>query len=556
MRAGPVLAVRSGLVTSRSRSAAEVNELPVRGISEVMRRLPASVLAVTAVLTLAVPLGLPGGSAAPAEASEPMPVPTAGVKDYHHLAAQVFGAVAVGMPNPRTVQIQHFDAATQGWDAPSVLYRARGRVTCGAIEGRATSPTGPGVALLVACDTPYYEDQAPVHSVALVSRDGRSWSHTRLPGEAYRAPAISPSATYAAWLTGGTGEYVEWSATTGFARPAHTTYSYDSGGETPVVDDTGTVTVIGAETRGRRGGGTCVIGIHARDLAGATTHVQVPDTDPGCTEGAFENVDALTVLGGGFERAAQFTLARAAVGAPWAVTRAAPVDAPGLVQYGYGRNRITTYFLYSAGSDSPIVALGSPDRHSILVQVFDGETQTWGPQTQVYATARRCRDAYLDLPTTAVLYVAELRCGRSHVVLVSPDATTWTVRDVGRRPWMVASGGVALPGATSTTVVGTDAVREFAVTTDGPCEVVQAGRPGELVRLHSRRHGWPAKVQVSTGGAFRTVSGVHQVSGPCRHVTVFEGRLSFSGPHRTREGYLVLVGGTWRFRYLAGSSGD
>ena len=526
-----------------------------------MRRLPACVLALP--LALAVSPGLLPGAPATARESGALPVPAraavsipmTGVKDYRHVAAQLVGTVAVGMPNPRTVQVQHFDPSTQSWDRPSLLYRTRGRVTCGAIEGRAaspTGPTGPGVALLVACDRPYYEDQAPAHSVALVSRDGHSWSRSRLPGEAYRAPAISPSGAYAAWLTGGTGEYVEWSATTGFARPARTTYTFDSGGETPVVDDSGTVTVIGAETTGRRGGGSCVIGIHTRDLAGATTHVQVPDTDPGCTESAFENVDALTVLGGGFERATQFTLARAAAGAPWAVTKVAPVEAPGLVQYGYTRARITTYFLYAAGPGTPIVAIGSPDRHSIVVQVFDDATQTWGPQTPVYATGRRCGDAYLDLPATPAVYVAELRCGRSHVVLVSPDATTWTVRDVGRRYWTVAQGGVALPGTAGTTVVAADAVREFPVTTGGPCDVVRAGRPGELVRLHGSRDGWPAKVQVSTGGAFRTVSRARRFTEPCRRVIVFQDRLSLEGPHHSREGQLVLRGDTWRFVYLHG----
>ncbi len=183
-----------------------------------------------------------------------------------------------------------------------------GRVTCGAIDGRATSPTGPGVALLLECDTPYYEDQAPAHSVGLVSPDGRTWSRTRLPGEAYRAPAISPRARYAAWLAGGTGQYVEWSAGTGFAKPARTSYRYDSGGETLVVDDTGTVTVIGPEhdrglrLRGRRP--------HPRP-GRREVRTRPSPVDPGCTEGAFENVDALTVLGGGNERATQFTLARA-----------------------------------------------------------------------------------------------------------------------------------------------------------------------------------------------------------------------------------------------------
>jgi hypothetical protein len=388
-----------------------------------------------------------------------------------------------------------------------------------------------------------------VHSIALVSQDGRTWSRETLPGEAYRAPAVAPSGSYAAWLAGGTGDYVEWSAAGGFLAPAGTSYTYDGGGETPVVDDTGTVTVIGPEPARRHGEG-CVIGIHSRDLSGATGYTRVTDPDPGCPEGSFENVDALTVLGGGSERATQFTLSRAAVGAPWAITAPAPSDSPGLVAYGYAARRITTYFLYSSTPGSPIVAIGSPDRHRIFLQVFDETTRTWGARAQVYAATRRCQDAFLDLPATPALYVAELRCGRSHVVLASPDAKTWTVRDVGRRPWTVSSGGVALPGAHGTTVVGTDAVREFPVTTGGPCDVVQAGRPGELVRLHG--HGWPGKVQVSTGGRFHTVSRAPRAGEPCRRVIVFQDRLDLEGRHRTREGRFVLSGDTWGFRYLHG----
>jgi hypothetical protein len=500
-----------------------------------MRRV--SVL--VSVLALLAPVLLLDGS----------PATAAGLATYRFLPAQVFGPVAIGMSDPRTVRVQHLDPATGEWDAPSTLVHTRGRVTCGAIDGRASAG---GVAVLVECDTPYYEDQAPVRSIALVSRDGRSWSRTTLPGEAYRAPAVSPSGTYAVWLVGGTGEYVEWSATTGFAKPVQTNYRFDSGGETPVVDDTGTVTVVGAETTGRHGGGDCVIGIHTRDLGGATTHSRVATTDPGCTEGAFDNVDALTVLGGGYERATQFTLARASVGAPWAVTKAAPVDAPGLVDHGYSRKRIATHFLYSAVPGSPIVATGSPDRHRVLHQVFDEATQTWRPPTLVHEDRRRCADSYVDLPDPQPLYLEDLRCGRAHVVLASADATGWTIRDVGRRPWTFADGRVALPGPGGTTVVGEDGVREFPVTTDGPCDVVRAGRPGELVRLHGGRDRWPSKVQVSTGGAFVTVSTAKRFDEPCRRVFVFPDVLDLNGPRHARDGEFLLRGGTWTFRYLKG----
>ncbi len=499
-----------------------------------MRRL----LLLVASLALVASTLLLGGSPARAQ----------GLASYSFVPVQVFGTVAVGMPDERTVRVQHLDPATGQWDAPSDLVRTRARVTCGAVEGQASAG---GVALLVECDRPYYEDQAPAHSIALVSRDGRSWSRATLPGEAYRPPAVSPAGTYAAWSVGLTGTYVEWSATSGFSRPARTTYRYDSGGETQVVDDSGTVTVIGAEPRGR----ACVIGIHTRDLAGSTTHTQVAGTDPGCTEGAFENVDALTVLGGGYERALQFTLSRPSAGAAWTVTRPAPRDVPGLVVYGYSRQRITTHFLYSSTPGSPIVATGSPDRHRVLHQVFDPVSQTWGPPVLVHQDRRRCADSYVDQPEGQALFLEDLRCGRAHVVLASADGQGWTVRDVGRRPWTATADGAALPGPRSTTVVRTDGVREFPVTTDGPCDVVQAGRAGELVRLHGPRGAWPSKVQVSTGAGFRTVSRAKRFDEPCRVVIVFPDGVDLNGPRHARDGRLVLRGGTWTFRYARGFLG-
>ncbi len=467
------------------------------------------------------------------------------VASYRFLPARVFGAVAVGMPDPRTVQVQHLDPATGSYDVPTTIYHARGRVTCGAIEGRASSPTGPGVVLLLECDKPYYDDQAPAHSVAVVSRDGRSWSHRTLPGEAFRAPAISPSATYAAWLTGANGEYVEWSAAAGFGTPQQSSYHYDQGLETPVVDDTGTVTVIGPEASA----GKCVVGIHSRALSGALTHATLP-MDPGCTEGDFENVDALSVLGGGTERATQFTVARSAVGAPWALTRVAPADAPGLVRWGYNPKRIQTHFLYSTRPGSTIVAVGSEDRHHVMVQVFDGTSWSWGPQTGLYGASRRCDEGYFDLAPSA-LYVDVLKCGIGYVALVSADGAGWTVRDIHRNPFSVSDLGAALPGRRGTTVVRSDgAVQEFPVTTGSPCDVVAAGRPGEVVRLHGRPGGWPTKVQVSTGGRFHTVSHAPRVDDACRGALVYPTYVSLDGRHTSRVGQLVLRGSTWRFVYL------
>ena len=495
-----------------------------------MRRLSVPALVLTA---LSPALLLLGGSPAQAQ----------GLEHYRHLETQVFGTVAVGMPDPRTVSIQHLDAATGQWDAPSTLVRTRGRVTCGEIDGRASAG---GFALLVECDAPYYDDQAPVESIALASRDGRSWSRTTLPGEAYRAPAVSPGGGFAAWPIGGQGEYVEWSAATGFAAPAGTTYRSDSGAATVVVDDAGTVSVLGPEP----GGGGCVVGVHTRDLSGARTRTVVAGLDPGCTEASLENVDALTVTGGQ-DRATRYTIARSAVGAPWQLTRVAPADAPGLVTVRHPRRGIANHYLETTDPAQPLVTVSSADRHRIYAQRYDEATQTWTPQVLVHTSAKACRLGFDVSEAGRSLYVDELLCRGRSTVLVSADAVSWTVGKVGRRPWSATSTAVALPGAHATQVVSSQGVTQFPVAIDGPCDVAVPGRPGELVRLHGG-HGWPTKVQVSTGGAFVTVSTTSRLRDTCRRVVVqswgatpllvLQGRRDHIAQLRLRDG-------TWELAY-------
>ena len=77
-----------------------------------MRRVS---VAMSVLALLAPALLLLGGSPAAAQ----------GIASYRFLPAQVFGAVAIGMPDPRTVSIQHLDAATGQWDAPATLVHTR-----------------------------------------------------------------------------------------------------------------------------------------------------------------------------------------------------------------------------------------------------------------------------------------------------------------------------------------------------------------------------------------------------------------------------------------------
>ena len=461
---------------------------------------------------------------------------------YRYVEAELFtapglGSVAVGMPNAHTMKVQHLDPATGTWDSPTVLYHKR-RVTCGQIEGRASAG---GVAFLLACTG---------YNVAFVSRDLHGWSRTRLLG-VHAAPAISPSGSYAAWLAGGTGGYVEWSAQAGFLPASATTYDYELGGKTLVVDDAGTVSVLGPEPRG----GECVVGVHTRDLAGAATHSVVEGLDPGCVGGVLENVDALTVTGGNVleSRADRYTLARSTVGTPWALTRIRPSEAPGLVAYESSNNLIGTVYLETVHADRPLIAIGSPDRHRILTQVYDDVAQTWGPQTEVFTSGRRCSPG--TDTTHRELYVFELRCGRRTTVLVSADGRTWTVGKVGRRPWTLVGDQVALPDATGTTVVSDRGTTRFPGTT-GRCGVAYPGRPGTLVRLYAAPGAaWPTKVQLSTGGPFRTVSKAPRLDDRCLGVSVVNTEspptVVISGDRRDHEVRFRMRQGTWTLAYAA-----
>ena len=507
-----------------------MNQYLRRGINAYMRGISIGLSLLTAAATAAVvTLGSPAvGSNAPAH--------------YRYVGAKVFtapglGSVAVGAPNPRTVKIQHLDPATGTWDAPTVLYRTR-RATCGVVQGRGSAG---GVALLLECTG---------YAVAFVSRDLHAWSTTRLFG-VDAAPAISPSGAYAAWLANGTGQYVEWSAQGGFAPGVATTYDYEIGNETLVVDDAGTVSVLGPEPRGQ----DCVVGIHTRDPAGVLTHSVVEGVDPGCLGGLLENVDALTVTGGRVlgSRADRFTLARSTVGAAWTLTRIRPREAPGLVAYESSKNLIPTVYLQTVHADRPLVAIGSPDRRRILTQVYDEAAQAWGPQTQVFTSRRACSSG----PDTIYreLYVLDLHCGRKTAVLVSADGRTWTVGKVGRRPWTLVGDQVALPDATGTTVVSDRGTTRFPVTT-GRCSVVYPGRPGTLVRLYTAPgEAWPTKVQLSTGGPFRTVSKAPRLRDRCLGVTVVNTEnpptVVIRGDRRDHDVRFRMRHGTWTLAYAA-----
>ena len=96
--------------------------------------------------------------------------------------------------------------------------------------------------------------------------------------------------------------------------------------------------------------------------------------------------------------------------------------------YGYSGRRIPTHFLYSTTPGSPVVAIGSTDRHRVVVQVFDEVTRTWGAPAQVLRSRAACEAGHTEPRPLRRRYVDVIRCGRRLVTVVSRDGVTGKVR--------------------------------------------------------------------------------------------------------------------------------
>lgn len=487
----------------------------------------------------------------PAPAGAPSKAPTVGPTSYDadtapasygYLRARVFrapglGTIAVGAPDPRRVMVQERDDASGTWSAPRLLFRGEDGVTCGDISGRASAG---GVALLLECDTPYYDDQAPAASVALVTQDLRTWSRHELPGEAYRAPAISPDGTQAVWLAGGIGDFVQWGAGTGFSTLRSTTYDYDGGGgSTAVVTDDGTVGVLGPEN----GDDSCVVGVHERSPEGRLSAYQVQGVDPGCTEGDLQNRSALEVVGGGSERADRFSLTRPDAASRWQLGSIAPASAPGLVDYRGGPRRvIATSFSDVPGQ--PLVAYGSPDRSRVFTQRYDESAQEWGARTQVYDHGfPACAAEGTFGQRRSAVHAIALHCYRARrqggdypastpgyqtappfqiQALLSVDGVDWRTVDLAGSPLGRSADRrlVAAPGLRSTTIASPAGIAVLPVTAPARCGFVHPIGPERLLRLHgSAGSGWPRVLQRFDGEGWRTIQRVHMPrTGACTRI--------------------------------------
>ncbi len=381
----------------------------------------------------------------------------------------------------RAVVSRRRDAATGTW-GPRLDVLRRKNLFCGEVEGRTANGA---VAVLAQCDRyGYSEDQAPVASRALWSPDGVSWSSYTLPGEGYEEPGISPDGLNAVWPLH--QAYVTRTAA-GFA-----THEIASEGQEYTV----TATITDAEQVSFLYGGSLdgeQCGIVALTRTGdATPTRQQLALDDACSDSFFANADADTTLFGWTGDPGQVAvISRPDATSPWAVTRRAPQDAPGLVIPD--RGGLDVQFFTAPGV--PLVALGSRTGRRVRAQVYDPVAQVWGAATTVVTSPTTCHWGGWYDETLGVL-VAVLDCEGGNVALTTRDGRVWQALRMGDRPLGLSPDGqyVAVPGPTSTHVIS----RELGVVTlptgsTGRCDVALPDGPRAAVRLvaapGSRR--WP-----------------------------------------------------------------
>ena len=355
------------------------------------------------------------------------PPPGAGhQRTYRFLRAQVFGvgrrrhAEQAHRPDPAPRPLP----PGPGTPRP-VLYRTRGRVTCGAIDGRPPPPAGRRPAARVR-HAVLRGPGAGAQRRPRLPRRLRAWTmHQAARARPTRARDLARRGRTPRGWSARPGEYVEWSAATGFAKPARTSYRYDSGdARRLVVDDAGTVTVIGPEPSAAE---TARSASTPATWPARSTHTTSP-ARPRLHRGRVRERRRAHRPRRRLRARHSVHPARASVGAPWAVTKVAPVDAPGtgaVRLLAQADHDVLPLLLGAGHADRRHRQPGPAPDPDPALRRGDPDVGSADPGLRVRPPlpGRLPRP-----PETPALYVAELRCGRSRVVLVSPDAVTWTVR--------------------------------------------------------------------------------------------------------------------------------
>ena len=318
------------------------------------------------------------------------------------------GMVRFSLPTPHRVVAERRVAGT--WQDPVVVFEDESR-ECGAVRAIAAGET---VAATIACDDHFAEDQAPTRSVALVSPDGRSWTHRDLSGEAYSTPGLSPAGTYAVWVQGDGLLWWDGGSFETAAAPAGTAQEV-------TVDDRGAVAALSP----RRSGDWRAVQVRT-DAARLDLPV-APAASLPCPEVGLSLASPTQIRGDVSGQPGTGFVIRRSGAEDWVVASRPPVAAPGLDRYSDDPSRAIWNQL-TENTSGDLVAMGSPDRQRITAQRYDVRRHRWSRPRVIHdAGAPVCRRSNGD---SGVLQGAtfELRlvCAGEPVVFRSRTGASWS----------------------------------------------------------------------------------------------------------------------------------
>jgi hypothetical protein len=326
-------------------------------------------------------------------------------------AVVTVGGVRFSLPTPHRVVVEH--RTTGGWGDPRVVFEDPGR-ECGTVSAIATGST---VAATVGCDDHFAEDQAPTRSVALISPDGRSWSHRDLDGEAYGTPGLSPRGGHAVWVQG--DDLLTWEAGSFGTAPQPT-----SAAQVVTVDDVGTILGVAVGISA----GQCAVEVRADDSEATQAVVPVAEAEALlCGEIGLSLATPSQIHGDvAGQPETEFVVRRTSAGG-WILAARPPITTPGLDVYPDDAAR-AIWNQVTSNTRGDLVAVGSPDRQHVTAQRYDRSRQRWTPSRVVHVAEgptcrRRVEDSGLLQGATFQL---RLVCDGRPIVLRSRTGATWS----------------------------------------------------------------------------------------------------------------------------------
>lgn len=427
------------------------------------------------------------------------------------------GRLAVALADQRTVVVQR--GTDEGWTEPRTIATFDDR-ECGRVSAVAASD---GVAVRVACDAAWNEEEPPGRSVALVSADvtGQrvTWDRHDIEGETFTSgPGLSPDGRHAVWTQDEEHRVLTWSPDDGFASDA-LDLDTDNGASAATIDDAGRVT--GLVVGGPSGDIDDVAGVCTVRLVGAVDRtLEIEQQPDGCPEPWLRVTGGDTVdLSLGSE-AATFELGRDDEDG-WKVIGVAPTATPGLKQVTGDHGEIATAL--SELTDGTWIAVSSSDRQHIVAQRLAPDADRWSDPEVVHdhgfggctsgtSPIREATGPVEVVGFAITCYAAERTDGRypamdddflplprdGGLLLTTVDGRTWSVSRTGAQTPVFSPDGrwIVAPGSAWTLFSAHG--RTEVVSDVGRCDLPVAWTGGVLLRFTGGTAGsrqYPTRVE-------------------------------------------------------------